>query len=160
MGIKKVDVSQIKYTPLEGEIVQNMDGEFLIWKDNTWHTIKMEGSGIEMGVYDMNKQIIAQMPVLEDLTAGCAAIAKLQQNHYDTYYMLYGKELSYFTLFKLKEPQYLADEVIACLNNVGSIKAIDLTENEDAVEIWVQNENDPTVLYLFPYDNGVVLVGE
>lgn len=160
MGIKKIDVSQIKYTPPEGEIVQNLNGDFLVWKDGNWNTIKMEGAGVELGIYEMNKQIIRQMPVLEDLTAGRAAIASLQQNHYDTYYMLYGKELSYFTVFKLKEPQYLADEVIECLKNVGDIKAMDLTENQDAVEIWTQDGVGPTVLYLFPYDNGIVLVGE
>lgn len=72
--------------------------------------------------------------------------------------MLYGKEISYFTLFKLLDSQYFANEVIACLKNIGAIKAIDLTEANDAVEIWVETENGPTVLYLFPYDNGVVCV--
>jgi hypothetical protein len=37
--------------------------------------------------------------------------------------------------------------------------AMDLTENEDAIEIWVNTEIGPTCLYLFPYDNGLVKVG-
>lgn len=159
MGIKKLNVSQIRYTPRDGEIIQDATtGTFLVWHENQWQTIKMEGGGIEMGVYDMNKQIIAQMPELSDLTNARQAISKLQEIHYDTYFMLYGKEISYFTLFKLIDPQYFANEVIACLKNVGMIKAIDLTEANNAVEIWVETEDGPTVLYLFPYDNGVVYV--
>ena len=159
MGIKKLDISRIKYTPSEGEIVQDtVTGSFCIWHEDQWQTIKMENSGITMGVYDMNKQIIAQMPELTDLTNAHQAIDKLQETHYDTYFMLYGKEISYFTLFKLLDSQYFANEVIACLKNIGAIKAIDLTEANDAVEIWVETENGPTVLYLFPYDNGVVCV--
>ena len=50
--------------------------------------------------------------------------------------------------------------VIDCLKSIGPIKAIDLTELEDAVEIWVVSNDEPTCLYLFPYDNGVVKVGE
>lgn len=159
MGIKKLDISRIKYTPSEGEIVQDtVTGSFFIWHEDQWQTIKMENSGITMGVYDMNKQIIAQMPELTDLTNARQAIDKLQETYCDTYFMLYGKEISYFTLFKLIDSQYFANEVIACLKNVGAIKAIDLTEANDAVEIWVETENGPTVLYLFPYDNGVVCV--
>ena len=160
MAIKKLNVSQIRYTPREGEIVQDAtSGSFLVWHDNQWQAVKMEGGGIEMGIYDMNKQIIAQMPELSDLTNARQAISELQEiHHYDTYFMLYGKEISYFTLFKLDDPKYFANEVIACLKNVGVIKAVDLTEANDATEIWVETENGPTVLYLFPYDNGVVHV--
>ena len=74
--------------------------------------------------------------------------------------MLYGKEISYFTLFKIVEPQYFSYEVIECLKNVGDIKAIDLTEDKDAIEAWVIADNEVTCLYLFPYDLGIVQVGE
>ena len=49
---------------------------------------------------------------------------------------------------------------IDCCKNVGIIKAMDLTESQDAIEIWVETSEGPTCLYLFPYDNGVVQVGE
>lgn len=74
--------------------------------------------------------------------------------------MLYGKEISYFTLYKIIKPQCFGNEVIDCLKNIGIIKAIDFTETQDAIEIWVEDDNGPTCLYLFPYDNGVVQVGE
>ena len=159
--IKKVDFSQIRYTPEEGEIIQNsLDDKFYIFKDGDWMLINMESSGINMGLYDMNKQIISQLPVLTDLEEKKEVIHKLHIEWGNFYYMLYGKEISYFTLFKIKEPQYFGNEVIECLKNIGEIKAIDFTETQDAIEIWVEDDNGPTCLYLFPYDNGVVQVGE
>ena len=60
----------------------------------------------------------------------------------------------------MKERCAFGHEVIECLKNIGVIKAIDLTEENDAIEAWVDNEGEATCLYLFPYDNGIVQVGE
>jgi len=58
--VKIVDLSQIRYTPREGEIIQNsIDKKFYIYKDNNWMLINTESSGVNMGLYDINKQIIA-----------------------------------------------------------------------------------------------------
>jgi hypothetical protein len=58
--VKIADLSQIRYTPQEGEIIQNsIDKKFYIYKDNNWMLINMESSGINMGLYDINKQIIS-----------------------------------------------------------------------------------------------------
>lgn len=160
LKVKQIDPSQIRYTPKQGEIIQNPKGEYLIWRDDQWMKMNIDSSGINIGLYDINKQIISQLPVLSDLEDKKEIIQKLHRDWGNFYYMLYGKEISYFTLFNIINSQTFADEVIACLNNVGDIKAIDLTEAEDAIEIWVQNEENPTCLYLFPYDNGVVQVGE
>lgn len=162
MSIKKIDVSQIKYTPLEGEIVQDSKtGEFMVYHDGTWQVIKMEGGGVEMGIYDMNKQIISQLPILEDFDKAMDDIWTLYETYHNKYFMLYGKEISYFTVFKIIEPQYLGEDVLECCLNVGLVKAMDLTEAGDAVEIWVQpQDSEPTCLYLFPYDSGIVQVGE
>jgi hypothetical protein len=66
LKIKKIDPSQIRYTPTEGEVVQTPEGKYMIWHDGGWNEIKMEGSGINIGLYDMNKQIIFQLPYMED----------------------------------------------------------------------------------------------
>ena len=160
VSIKKIDPSQIRYTPKEGEIIENPQGEYLIWHEDNWMKINMESSGINMGLYDMNKQIITQLPELTDLSEKCDLIYNLHTKFNNNYYMLYGKEISYFTLYKIIKPQCFGNEVIDCLKNIGIIKAIDFTETQDAIEIWVENNNGPTCLYLFPYDNGVVQVGE
>ena len=74
--------------------------------------------------------------------------------------MLYGKEISYFTLFKVNDEEALATILLECINNIGPVKAIDLTEAKDALEVWVLSNNEPTCLYFFPYDMGLVEVGE
>ena len=159
--IKKMDLSQVNFTPIDGEIMQNSaDDKFYVWKDENWHEVKMENSGFEMGLYDMNKQIIAQLPTITDLAEKEEVINKLHQNWGNYYYMLYGKEISYFTLFEMGAANQFGLTVIDCLKSIGPIKAIDLTELEDAVEIWVISNDEPTCLYLFPYDSRVVKVGE
>lgn len=158
--IKRVDVSQIRYTPEEGEIVQDLaTDKFYIYKDNNWMLINVEGTGIHLGLYDMNKQIIEQLPVLTDLEDKKYTIDTLHAKFNNEFYMMYGKEISYFTLFKIVDSTYFANEVIDCLGYVGAIKAIDLAEDGNAIEIWVQTEDGPTCLYLFPYDSGLVQVG-
>lgn len=162
MSIKQLDPSQIRYTPDEGEIIQTPEGEYLIWKDGNWNKINVEGSNISMGLYDMNKQIITQLPTLttDDLLEKLPLVEELHNKYNNEYYMLYGKEISYFTLFKLKQVESFPHEAIDCLQNIGPIKAIDLTEDKDAIEAWVMADDEATCLYLFPYDMGVVIVGE
>ena len=57
LKIKKIDPSQIRYTPEEGELIQTPEGNYMIWHDGSWNEIKMENGGINMGLYDMNKQM-------------------------------------------------------------------------------------------------------
>ena len=159
--IKKMDLSQVNFTPLEGEIMQNTsDGKYYIWHEDNWHEFSMENSGIEMGLYDMNKQIIAQLPDLTDWDRVEQLFNDFHASWRNKYYMMYGKEISYFTVFKIVEPYLFGSVVMDCIPNVGVVKAIDLTEAKDAVEIWVMYEDKPTCLYLFPYDMGIVQVGE
>lgn len=159
--IKKMDLSQIKYEPLEGEVAYDTVSEkVMVYRNGAWQVVTAEGAGLNLGLYDINKQIIAQLPTYTDLDKAADTINALHEMYRNKYYMLYGKEISYFTLFKLIEPQYFAQEVLDCLRNVGTLKAIDPDEPGTAVEIWVENEDGPTCLYLFPYDSGLVQVGE
>ena len=159
--IKKMDFSQINYTPVEGELMQNAaDGHYYVWHDGEWCVVKMDNSGFEMGLYDMNKQIISQMPDLTDWDRVETTLLDFDKKWHNDYYMLYGKEISYFTVFKIKEQIAFGREVIDVIKNVGAVKAIDPTENADAMEVWVIYDSEPTCLYLFPYDSGIVQVGE
>lgn len=148
-------------SPKEGEIALAEDGKYKVFKDGEWHDLKMEGSNLELGLYDLNKQIISQLPSLtdEELDKKIDVIDDSYIKCVNDFYMLYGKEISYFTLFKVNEPIYFAKTVLDCLNEIGEIKAIDPTEDGFAIEIWVQpTDEEPTCLYLFPYDNGLVVV--
>lgn len=161
ISFKKMDLSQIKYDPIDGEVaIDAITEKVMIYHEGKWVPVTSDGVGLSLGLYDLNKQIIAQLPELADLNKAIQTIDTLHKMYHNKYYMLYGKEISYFTLFKLIEPQYFAQEVLACLRNVGKIKAIDPDEPGTAVEIWVETDDGPTCLYLFPYDSGLVQVGE
>lgn len=148
-------------TPQEGEVAQTEDGKLKIFQGGEWKDLNVEGSNLELGLYDLNKQIISQLPSLtdEELDKKIDVIDDSYIKCVNDFYMLYGKEISYFTLFKVNEPIYFAKTVLDCLNEIGEIKAIDPTGDGFAIEIWVQPTNEePTCLYLFPYDNGLVVV--
>jgi hypothetical protein len=73
--------------------------------------------------------------------------------------MLYGKEISYFTLF---QKQMLAADnftsaVFKCLNNLGNDIRVFEVIDENTLEIWIGYEDDVTCMYLFNYDEGVVI---
>ena len=117
---------------------------------------------LEMNMYEMNKQFISQLANLsdEDLENSRELIRNYFKEQANEYYMLLCKDISYYTLFhindKFTEPT-AADEVIECVKCIGTVKAIDLTEGESAIEIWVQEDSkDPMVMYLFTYDTGVI----
>lgn len=150
----------------EGEIYHATDtNKIFIVKDGqlTQLTVDPE-AGFQMSLYDMNKQIIAQLPTLNDLEL--AEKVKLINDFFDkseyNYAMLLGKEISYYTLFHHNEESFetIGEVAIECLSNLGEIKAIDEAFDNTAIECWVTDvEADNTFcLYMFTYDAGVVEV--
>ena len=137
-----------------------------VWNDEANDYIKVDKNmvskgGLSMNLYEINKSIISQMKPLtdEDLTKFKDEInEKLSGRHY----LMYGKEISYFTLFEkrkaiMEEPESLGEVVIDCLKSFEKVYSYELTNN-NTYEIWVHNEdtNLPTVLYLFNYKDGIV----
>lgn len=147
----------------EGEIAFCNDTQkIMIYKDSKWIEFS-DNNGLRLNLYDLNKSIISQLKDLneEQLYAAKKMITIFAEETNNKYHMLYGREINYFTLFvkDFYAKETLGNEVINCLKNIGKIKSIELTENKDAIEIWICDlENELTVLYLFPYDNGIVEV--
>lgn len=113
-----------------------------------------------MTKYDLDQSIIAGKDYLlqsqlEDVKQILSDFAKTGK-----YFMLLCRETNYYTLFILENKPLLtkfADDVIECAQSQGGIKYIDLTENEDAIEIWVQPMGkEPMSMYLFNYEEGVI----
>lgn len=137
--------------------------QYYLYKDG-WVPVNIESitdTGINLNLYDLNKQILEQLSALsqEDIENKRKMLKEFLEETNNDYYMLYGKEISYFTLFvkHLLTPEKFEDLAIECLENIGVIKSIEYTEQKDAIEIWITTqENNTTCLYLFPYDNGVV----
>lgn len=135
-------------------------------KENT--TLKEENLSVssQMTVYDFNKMMYAQMPAISQdrLDKGIKDINRLYARTSDSYYMLLCKEESYYTLFLEKSAGKLGYIVTEVMKELGEIKSIDPTDNEDAIEIWLtwNKENDDEVsrtscFYLFPYERGVIV---
>lgn len=131
------------------------DEEVQEWKEH-------EAEGIQMSLYDMNKQLIAQMPEMTDNDKMIEIINNYKDKTNNSHYMLLCREHNYFTLFE--EDPFIAEErfatlVLECIHDLGIVHDIMITEDNGAIEIWVQplNEDyDMFVMYLFAYDAGVV----
>ena len=121
-----------------------------------------------MDLYTLNKNMVQQLPTLEITNEVINKINKLH-NKKAYYYMMLCNDMKYYTILKAttnKTPGTtdFGTTVIDCLNNVGEIKSIELVDDDNAIEIWVsipnEDENElPNIycMYLFPYDEGVVL---
>lgn len=144
------------------EGVRYINGEWVA--DETMET-KANGD-ITMSLYEMNRQLINQLPDYnEEAWGGAEEILKeYLEKHPNSYYMMYGRELNYFTVFHKEDGAEFANlfgAVKTCLDSVGGVRSFDF-DGEAAIEIWVKPEVASTVtcLYLFPYDDGVVTFGE
>ena len=121
---------------------------------------KVSGN-IQMNLYDMNKQIISQLPGLnnEELEAKKGLFADYEATHEEDYYMLLCNELKYYTVFNMASDRGTAvfvDEVVGCLQDFADeVKSIELNEL-GAVEIWFQKDEEIYVMYFFPYTQGVI----
>ena len=118
--------------------------------------IKVNG-GMNLSLYEMNKQVISQLPEIEDI-AVLTPIRKYK-NKDGKYFMLLCRDLNYYTLFviDLESDVRIEQEVLECLKELGTIKSVEEFEDKNLVEIWVQPEDsDPVVMYFFNYDRGVI----
>ena len=140
--------------------------ETIIYRNGEWvaqeigETTSTSGE-VSMSLYEMNRQLINQLPDYnEEAWDGAKEILKeYLEKHNHSYYMLYGRELSYFTVFHKEDSAEFVDLFSAlkiCLDSVGSVRSFDF-DGETAIEIWVKPDvaSAVTCLYLFPYDDGV-----
>ena len=139
-------------------------GESFVYNGTNWNPVKIENN-LQMQLYDMNKQIISQLPALnEEGIKEAKQIIKdyvYSKEHEDDYYMLLCHELKYFTVFAsdlgCNPDEVIESVIIDCLNSVGEIKSIEPTEDKEAIEIWItEPEGGTYVMYFFDYGRGIV----
>lgn len=116
-----------------------------------------------LSLYDLNKQLIGQLPNLtpEEIKQKILLIKEFKNIREAEFYMLLSNEIRYYTLFHIDfntiNTYSFEEEVIACLEELGYIKSIELNA-DGVIEIWVTQDSENTiVLYLFPYDEGVII---
>ena len=121
-------------------------------------------------VYEMSKNIVGQFKPLNalEIATGQQRIEKWLENNLETmgrhYWMLLCKERSDYTVF-VSTPTCngydfgaIAQEIIGCMIDRGTLLDICLDDHETAYELWVNTPDDSEVhMYLlFPYDKGII----
>ena len=132
-----------------------------------WQAIENDetASSIGMNMYDINKQIIAQLPAIDEENMAAVKreiIRKYCNQQKAEYYMLLCRDINYYTVFRIDlklADETIEDVLVECANCIGAIKSIGFTEDEQAIELWMTNEEDTYVAYFFPYDEGVIVCG-
>lgn len=134
-----------------------------MYKNGQWQLLKIKAadSNVQLTLYDINKQIMEQVPELKQKEKNDAHkiindfAAMTKQRHF----MMLCLEERYFTIFeqaKLYDFGSLGSAVFACIDNIGQVKSVSYN-NAQAVEIWITNTTGSTNCYLlFGYDDGMV----
>ena len=120
---------------------------------------------VDMGlnVYEFNKNIMKQLPVIEDLQNIYDKIETYWENApFDEYLMLLCKEKNDYTLFRFGSDNHspVMDDIIECLinRNLGIVSA-EIVDNGVAMEIWAKEPGqmeEVDLYYLFPADAMVI----
>ena len=121
----------------------------------------------EMGtLYDVNKNLILQneKPLDEgQLNSKIIIIKDFIDKMNNNYYMLLCNERKDYTVFDFsgwKLPNKYLDcancLVNECLKNRGEIRGIDITQDKQAIEIWLVIDNEAYCYYFFPYDKAII----
>lgn len=127
---------------------------------------EQETKTAELGMgtlYDVNKNLVKNHEVKLDegvLNSKKEIVKNYINKTNNTYYMLLCNEQKDYTIFKLTGEDKAMDLskclIDECLINRGEIRGIDLTQNKDAVEIWMIIDDEAYVYYFFPYDAALV----
>lgn len=129
----------------------------------------------QISMYQMNKDLIQNLKKMTNMEVNNALdkvydwyLDCIDRNPRATYWALLNHEKHYFTIFTRdrkkrvistrEEAKSFVAELKDILTNYygdNDLRAIDVDSN-GAVEIWGMFDKEPSVAYLFPYDEGVV----
>jgi hypothetical protein len=117
--------------------------------------VHMDGEGLSMSLYELNKSIISQLPAkitYAEQHEDREKINKFFGKNGRTSYMLLCKDISYYTFFEKKNLfsafDSFAEAVLECVKNVGSLLDVEVSEDGELVEIWVRTEKENICMYL------------
>lgn len=159
-------LTEINKTHLnKNEIVYLIDEKkFLFWTGEEWSEYKANG-GLNLNLYEFNKTLVSQIPVLEDFTEAIEIIQNILYGHENEHFMLLCKDISYYTVFYKTEKIFcnfetFGEAVITCAEDIGKVISVDYIEDQNAVEIWVRTEqNENLCMYLFNCESMFVSFG-
>ena len=149
----------------KNEIVYVIDEEkFLFWTGDEWSEYKANG-GLNLNLYEFNKTLVSQLPILEDFTEAVKIIQNILLGRENEHFMLLCKDISYYTIFYKAEENVcnfktFGEAVITCAEDIGKVISVDYIEDQNAVEIWVRTEqNENLCMYLFNCEKMFVSFG-
>jgi hypothetical protein len=159
----------LKTLPLRNEVSEDYSMAFVEdeqkvyqYKNGDW--VECPGpSGLNMSLLELNSMVVTQLPKLskkdiEDIKSKIREYVSQQQFGF---FMLLSNELKYYTVFdytvNLVEQNIplIEDEVIACLQELGTLKLFDKTQ-DNAWEAWITKDDKSYPLYFFDYTKGVI----
>lgn len=166
--LKQVKTKDELYTiqnHIPGETVYCEDDKTIyIWdEEKGWQALNTsaDGNGLNLNLYDLNKNIISQLNTLtySELFDKMSIIAEYYDNSNNDFHMLLCRDYNYYTLFNKKQnaEHGFAKTIHDIITDIGGVYSIEPT-SEGAIEIWIRpiEEETPLAFYLFPYDAGVV----
>lgn len=117
-----------------------------------------------MNMYEINKIGYAGLPemTVDEIQKAIPRIKQFLSDNPSEYYMLLNNECNYYTLFTFEDKDYkfkeMASEIISIVIPLGKIKSIELTEDNMAMEFWIEYDGECRVFYLFDYARGVIKI--
>lgn len=151
--------------PKENELacVENSHTVYKANSEGKWEEVKIDG-GLTLSLYELNKTAMAQMSEItaEQKKEAIELIQKYtKEATSETYYMLLGREINYYTVFPVLPDNHsatpIASTVLECAAKAGEVVDVSLN-SANAIEIWVKTQDDATCLVFFDYTMGVVPV--
>ena len=120
---------------------------------------------VDMGlnVYDFNKNIMKQWPIIENLDSVAETIWNYWENApFDSYLMMLCRERNDYTLFDFNgnDASNFVNDIFECFANRGfGIVSAEIIDDGVAMEIWVKEPGQmesADLYYLFPADKMVI----
>ena len=116
-----------------------------------------------MKMYEMNQVGYASLPNMtsEELNNARKTIKQFLQLNPSSYYLMLNNEAHYYTVYTFIDGYKFDDmskEIIEIAAELGDVKSIELAEDKQKVEFWINYAGECRVFYLFDYARGVVEV--
>ena len=140
----------------EGETAfVNKEQKIYKFTNGEWVQQGLPEGKMNLSVYDVNKQLLAQMSEIDDRSV--LETVRRYKNKDGKFFMLICRDINYYTLFTIGQGERIEREVLNCLHDIGVVKSIEQIEGTETIEIWVQpKDEEPLVMYFFNYDKGVI----
>ena len=156
----------IQSHPNELVYVEDEDTMYCL-KDNSWQKVESGSASLQFSQYDLNKMMMANHKPLtpNEIEGARETINNWRKKTQDsTFFMLLARDINYCTIFAATKvlgdfKVDLGTGVLECFDSIGTLYSVEETE-ENSIELWTKAKDDFVVLYLFPYDQGVIEIGD